>query len=574
MTKLFLTIFITSLISPLSIKQAPKASFDGRAYDSSLMMDFTDSTTEEVDEYYGDIQDLTGDELKYYLYDVISKNNYFLSYGSGTSSGVSKYYQITDRNWELSNEISPETFTFASEADDDYYLRLLYSTGNDSKETAYNNTVNGYSVNSSLDHIDYDAREKPNGTIQVDREHVWAKSHGFDADPIKGAGTDLHHLIAADHRTNNIHNNLYYGEVYDLNDPDTDEVECYLADGTTDLSGYKGYDIDGEMVFEPLDEYKGDIARAIFYMATRYGKNTGQNSKTEPYLVVTDDDTLEDDNSKYYGVHHNLSTLLEWNDLDPVDEYEYHRNNLIYKNVQRNRNPYVDHPEWVRRVFDENYSLTVPDIELDQNYNLHIGDVLQLDVNLSEFSDVKLTYDEEIIEIDKTNLTITPLKTGVTDLTIEYSNNGSTKSVSTTITVQDKVTINGLDFTEIRMFADETYQFPSLSFLNLFPDEKITYSIDDEDIATIDDELIIHGKKPGTCNLQISLTKSDGQSEVLTTVKLTIELNQRQKYLLIIIIAAVLLVLVILAIIFIVHHVNKKGSKKASSRAYNKRRKR
>ena len=573
MTKLFLSLLIPSLFYSLANKPAVKAAFDGRAYDNSLMMDFTDSTTEEVDEYYGDIKDLTGEELKGYLYDVISEDNYFLDYGSGTSSGVGKYYQITDRNWELSEPITPETFTFASEADDDYYLRLLYSTGNDSKETAYNNSVNSYKVNSSLDHIDYEAKERPNGTIQVDKEHVWAKSHGFDGDPIKGAGTDLHHLIAADHRTNNIHNNLYYGDVYDLEDSKTTEVECYLGDGTTELSGYKGYDIDGEMVFEPLDEYKGDIARAIFYMATRYGKDTGQNTKNEPYLVVTDDDTLEDNTDIFFGVHHNLSTLLEWNDLDPVDDYEYHRNNLIYKNVQKNRNPYVDHPEWVRRVFDENYSFAVPDIELEQNYNLHLDDTLSLDITTSDYSEVTLTYDEDIIKIDESNFLITPLKPGITTLTINYKNNGESKSVSTTINVKDKIAISGLDFTEIRLFSNETYQFPSLDFLNLFPDEKITYSIDDQNIATIDDNLLIHGKKPGTCNLLISLTTSDGQSKVLSTVKLTIELNQRQKYLMIIIVSAVLLVLVILAIIFIVHRVNKKGSKKASNKAYNKRRK-
>ena len=177
------------------------------------------------------------------------------------------------------------------------------------------------------------------------------------------------------------------------------------------------------------------------------------------------------------------------------------------------------------------------------------------------------------IKIDESNFLITPLKPGITTLTINYKNNGESKSVSTTINVKDKIAISGLDFTEIRLFSNETYQFPSLDFLNLFPDEKITYSIDDQNIATIDDNLLIHGKEPGTCNLLISLTTSDGQSKVLSTVKLTIELNQRQKYLMIIIISAVLLVLVILAIIFIVHHVNKKGSKKASNKAYNKRRK-
>ena len=573
MNKLLFLLTLPQLIASFTtIKNAPKATFDGRAYDTSLMMDFTDSTTQEVDDYYGDVGELIGEDLKEYLYDVISANNYFLTYGSGTSSGVSMYYQITDRNWDISEPISPETFTFDGEADDDYYLRLLYSTGNDSRETSYNNSVNGYSVDTSLNHIDYANRKKPNNNVQVDKEHVWAKDHGFGGDPTKGAGTDLHHLIAADHRTNNIHNNLYYGEVEDLQASTTDEVECYLANGRTELSGYKGYDADGEMVFEPLDEYKGDIARAIFYMATRYGINTGANTKAEPYLVVTDDDSLEDDSDKFYGVHHNLSDLLDWNDLDPVDEYEYHRNNLIYKNVQRNRNPYIDHPEWVRRVFDEDYSLELPDITLESNYNLHIGETLTLDFSIESYTDIKWNYDDSVIDVDQTNLTITPKKAGSTTLLIEYKNGNENKIVSTLINIKDKIAIADLSFSEIRLFSGETYQFPNLTYQNLFSDEKITFSTSDEEIASIDDTGLITGKKPGECNLIISVTDDANNSQVLSNIKLTIEVNERQKYLMIIIIAAILLVIVIIAIFMLVHHVNKKGSKNPKNKEYTKKR--
>ena len=50
-----------------------------------------------------------------------------------------------------------------------------------------------------------------------------------------------------------------------------------------------------------------------------------------------------------------LDTLLDWNELDPVNDFEIRRNNLVYANYQGNRNPFVDHPEWVRVVFDTNY---------------------------------------------------------------------------------------------------------------------------------------------------------------------------------------------------------------------------
>lgn len=509
---------IPALLSPL--KRAPKADFDGRAYDDSIMMDFTDSTQEEVDEYYGDIGSLYGEGLKLYLYDVISENNYFLQYGSG-SSGVGKYYQITDRNWELSEPIEPSTFKFSAEGDEDFYLRLLYSTGNDSKKTAYNNRVNGYKIDSSLDYIDYENGLKNNSNIQVDKEHVWVKSHGFGGDPIPGAGTDIHHLIAADHVTNHRHSDYYYGEVANINASSTDEVYCYLADGTSELSGYLGLDADGEKVFEPNDEYKGDVARAIFYMATRYGKDTGNNTKEEPYLVVTDDDSLQDDNDIYHGVHHNLSALLEWNEIDPVDEYEIHRNNLIYKNVQRNRNPYVDHPEWVRRVFDEDYYSNL-EIDWDSDYYLHVGDEFSLKVPDISFETIDLEYDPTIISIDETDYSVTPLKSGETDVVLKYEiEDGIEKEVSTQIHVNDAVTVSGLTDSEVELIPNQTYQIPELTYQNLFSNEIINFTSSNNGVASVTSDGLITAISAGTCDINIRVNGPDVYKTV-ATIKVTV----------------------------------------------------
>ena len=163
------------------------------------------------------------------------------------------------------------------------------------------------------------------------------------------------HLHAADHNTNNVHNDKYYGVVADKNASTTSKVYCLYADGTYDTSGWTGLTDEGEECFEPTDKYKGNIARALFYMATRYSKVLSPNSENEPYLTITKGNAGSDDNASFKGVFHNLEDFLIWNELDPVDEYERHRNNLIYKNVQDNRNPFIDHPEWVRRVFDESY---------------------------------------------------------------------------------------------------------------------------------------------------------------------------------------------------------------------------
>lgn len=85
--------------------------------------------------------------------------------------------------------------------------------------------------------------------------------------------------------------------------------------------------------FEPRDEVKGDIARILLYMMTMYS-----------VLEVIDDTTP--------GVHQMgyLSVLLAWNDLDPVDDFERHRNDVI-QSYQHNRNPYIDYPEFVDLIW-------------------------------------------------------------------------------------------------------------------------------------------------------------------------------------------------------------------------------
>jgi hypothetical protein len=95
--------------------------------------------------------------------------------------------------------------------------------------------------------------------------------------------------------------------------------------------------------WEPPAFLKGDIARALFYMATRY---TGDVTN-EPALLLTDATGQISSTTNFMG---KLSTLLLWNAADPVDAAEELRNDLVY-GYQTNRNPFVDHPEWVNLTF-------------------------------------------------------------------------------------------------------------------------------------------------------------------------------------------------------------------------------
>ena len=154
------------------------------------------------------------------------------------------------------------------------------------------------------------------------REHVWAKSHG-DFGTSMGPGTDLHHLRPTDASVNSSRSNL------DFDEGGSEHTEA--------AGNY--YDSDS---WEPRDSVKGDVARMIFYMDVRYEGDSG-----EPDLELNNQ--VNNGSAPYHG---KLSVLLEWHEEDPVDDLERRRNEIIYTDYQHNRNPFIDHPEWVAEIWD------------------------------------------------------------------------------------------------------------------------------------------------------------------------------------------------------------------------------
>ncbi len=153
------------------------------------------------------------------------------------------------------------------------------------------------------------------------REHVWAKSHGgFGDNP--PCGTDLHHMKPSDASVNSDRGNKDFDNG-GVQHPEA--TGCYYTQYT----------------WEPRDEVKGDIARMIFYMAVRYEGDNG-----EPDLEVVD--WVNTSPQPKFG---KFSTLLQWNEFDPPDAFEINRNNVIYS-YQNNRNPFIDHPEYINAIWD------------------------------------------------------------------------------------------------------------------------------------------------------------------------------------------------------------------------------
>ncbi|MFC9225366.1 endonuclease I family protein [Streptomyces hygroscopicus] len=172
----------------------------------------------------------------------------------------------------------------------------------------------------------YSGRSQPkdeNGGNADDwnREHVWAKSHG-DFGTSTGPGTDLHHLRPANVTVNSIRGNKDFDN------------------GGEEVPGAPGNLTDDDS-FEPRDQVKGDIARMILYMAVRYEGDDG-------FADLEPNDKVDNGSAPNIG---RLSVLKQWNTEDPPDDFEKNRNQVIYDDFQHNRNPFIDHPEWVDSIW-------------------------------------------------------------------------------------------------------------------------------------------------------------------------------------------------------------------------------
>jgi endonuclease I len=225
-----------------------------------------------------------------------------------------------------------------------YYDDAAGLTGDELK-TALHNIIDNhqeYSYNDLRDFILKDTDEDPNNSDNVillytgrsqnkntfggnpdewNREHVWAKSHG-DFGNVPPCGTDAHHIRPTDVSVNGDRGNK---------DFDNGGQEHSEAQGNY----YTEY------TWEPRDAVKGDVARMIFYMSFRYEGDAG-----EPDLEVVDYV-----NTAPEPEHGKFSTLYEWHQQDPPDAFEINRNNVIYS-YQQNRNPFIDHPEYLILIYD------------------------------------------------------------------------------------------------------------------------------------------------------------------------------------------------------------------------------
>ncbi len=156
------------------------------------------------------------------------------------------------------------------------------------------------------------------GSSNPNTEHTYAQSW-FSSPETSVKKADLHHLFPSNSVVNSSRGNYPLFTV-------ANHASANVYYSNTPWQSYRGSSSGGYTVFEPADESKGDIARALLYFNTRYY------------------DTLTQQNVNM------LPDLVQWHFADPPDAIEIARNNGIYT-FQTNRNPFVDHPEFVGRIW-------------------------------------------------------------------------------------------------------------------------------------------------------------------------------------------------------------------------------
>ena len=244
--------------------------------------------------FYNEVKSLSGFKLKTALKNITKRTHQSRGYGSL----LNVYFQSdADKTYDNDGSIVDMYSERPGTYDEYVYSKKGQSCGNYKKESDCFN-----------------------------REHIFPQGTFNKAAPMR---TDIFHVFPSDGYVNGRRSNFPFGEV---NKPTwTSSNGSKLGKNTT--PGYNG------KVFEPIDEFKGDIARALLYFATRYEDRV--SSWSHPMLNGTRD--------QVYATWF-VKLLVKWHKMDPVSAHETHRNNIGEK-FQGNRNPFIDNPQWVGEIW-------------------------------------------------------------------------------------------------------------------------------------------------------------------------------------------------------------------------------
>jgi endonuclease I len=278
--------------------------------------------------YYDGTAGLTGYALKSKLHDIISEKTINWHYddlpGLYSQTDLDRYYDHDASNTE--------------------YLLDIYSeipSGPD----AYEYKVDQLIGSASAEGLGYN------------REHMMPQSTFSTSSSISDYPmySDLNFIIPVDARINQLRNNYPYGMGGNTN------FYNFTNGSRMANAAIPNYPYTGR-VYEPINEFKGDIARTLLYFAVRYEGKLGSfntaYSTSANITPATDQCPLDGTEERAIDLPY-IAMLKQWSALDPVSQREIDRNNAIYT-IQKNRNPFIDHPEWIDLIWSETPDAIAP----------------------------------------------------------------------------------------------------------------------------------------------------------------------------------------------------------------------
>jgi endonuclease I len=300
---------------------------------TNVSSDFTVSAG--TSSYYDQVNTSSPGQLRCSLHHIIRGHTAYPYFGSGTNAWT--ILELAQENPANPNQII------------DVYRNRAYATVTD--------------------------RAGGSSSITYNREHTWPNSLGFPGNTgnlglPNAPYTDTHMLWLSDTGYNSNRGNKPYANCDASCGERVTEVNGGVGGGSGAYPGNSNWvrGPDGNQgSFEVWKEMKGEMARAIFYMAIRYeggvDPTSGQN---EPQLELTDirSNIVQINNysqTAYMGL---LADLLAWHQADPPSAAEVARNDVIMS-FQGNRNPFVDHPEWATRALFESVNPTICELGND-----------------------------------------------------------------------------------------------------------------------------------------------------------------------------------------------------------------
>ena len=254
------------------------------------------------------------------------------------------------------------------------------------------------------------------------REHIFPQGFFNSLHPMR---TDIHHVIPSDGYVNGRRSSYPFGEV---------TTPTWTSRNGSKV-GQNTFDSFTGTVFEPIDEFKGDIARMLLYFAVRYEDEVTDSNWDDH--DASENNPLDGSNDQVYEDWY-IKLLYKWHTNDPVSQRENVRNDEAYQ-FQGNRNPFIDHPEYVTQIWGAVLSLeetqTLQDVLVYPNptksNKITISIPTEINITAIQLYSVigSKIYEANYADLKQEKITITDLKRGIYLLRINTENRTLTKKI-------------------------------------------------------------------------------------------------------------------------------------------------